>query len=261
MALPSTMPVSGSPSDSHAHNSKTPSPPPADETKTRANRSRPRKPVDDPPTSSSSSAAAADHAPKPSATPLEVGGAASVTTQTPKALTTKQKLKRVLDCCGGKSILEGVSKKTEKGRVTSPGSVGPLARRSFCWQDRCVPLDKSSVFFFQALFFWCVICLPGNIVTFVLYQRTLVPAGPLEGVLTGVASVEFIEVSERIAMGVRTCFVKMSGKCEKRLQSFPPRDYPYLQSFSECQDPIWNICWIELKFKGRTLYRMWEIFS
>eukprot|EP00095_Tigriopus_kingsejongensis_P000943 maker-scaffold360_size197209-snap-gene-0.39 protein:Tk00943 transcript:maker-scaffold360_size197209-snap-gene-0.39-mRNA-1 annotation:"fmrfamide receptor-like isoform x1" len=42
---------------------------------------------------------------------------------------------------------------------------------SSCCQGRCVPLDKSSVFFLQALFVWCILCLPGNLVTLALYQR------------------------------------------------------------------------------------------
>ena len=40
-----------------------------------------------------------------------------------------------------------------------------------CFKDRYVPLDKSSVFFLQALVIWMALCLPGNIVTFVIYQR------------------------------------------------------------------------------------------
>ena len=40
-----------------------------------------------------------------------------------------------------------------------------------CFKDRYVPLDKSSVFFLQALVVWMALCLPGNIVTFVIYQR------------------------------------------------------------------------------------------
>ena len=33
-------------------------------------------------------------------------------------------------------------------------------------------LDKSSVFLLQALVVWMALCLPGNIVTIVLYNRT-----------------------------------------------------------------------------------------
>ena len=33
-------------------------------------------------------------------------------------------------------------------------------------------LDKSSVFLLQALVVWMALCLPGNIVTLVLYNRT-----------------------------------------------------------------------------------------
>lgn len=42
---------------------------------------------------------------------------------------------------------------------------------SSCCKGRCMPMDKSSVFFLQALFLWCIVCLPGNLVTFTLYQR------------------------------------------------------------------------------------------
>ena len=49
-----------------------------------------------------------------------------------------------------------------------------------CLKSRYVPLDKSSVFFLQALVIWMALCLPGNIVTFVIYQRVALEQGNSE---------------------------------------------------------------------------------
>ena len=59
------------------------------------------------------------------------------------------------------------------------GSGGPSAAPTcldrLCCRGSCVgclsQMDKSSVFFLQALSVWVCLCLPGNIVTFVLYHK------------------------------------------------------------------------------------------
>ena len=56
---------------------------------------------------------------------------------------------------------------------TRSGRVYDLVCDKLCCKDRCVPLDKSSLFFVQALVVWSVLSLPGNIVTFVLYQKVM----------------------------------------------------------------------------------------
>lgn len=40
-----------------------------------------------------------------------------------------------------------------------------------CKSSSCMHLEKSRLFFLQVLIAWLALCLPGNIVTFVLYQR------------------------------------------------------------------------------------------
>ena len=54
-----------------------------------------------------------------------------------------------------------VSSKVE-GKMTRPGSDN---------LTNCLKVQKSTMFFLQAFVVWVVLCLPGNIVTLILYQR------------------------------------------------------------------------------------------
>ena len=44
----------------------------------------------------------------------------------------------------------------------------PSSRNSI---TNCLKVQKSTMFFLQAALVWVVLCLPGNIVTLILYQR------------------------------------------------------------------------------------------
>ena len=37
--------------------------------------------------------------------------------------------------------------------------------------SKCIKVQKSTMFFLQAFVVWTVLCLPGNIVTLILYQQ------------------------------------------------------------------------------------------
>ena len=55
-----------------------------------------------------------------------------------------------------------VKSKDEERKVTGPGSQS---------LSSCFKVQKSTMFALQAFLVWVVLCLPGNIVTIILYQR------------------------------------------------------------------------------------------
>ena len=57
----------------------------------------------------------------------------------------------------------GIPSMRERKLSTEPASK--------CSITSCLKIQKSTMFFLQAFVVWVVLCLPGNIVTLILYQK------------------------------------------------------------------------------------------
>ena len=55
--------------------------------------------------------------------------------------------------------------------VSSHGDERQVTRPGSCSISNCLKVQKSTMFFLQAFVVWIVLCLPGNIVTLILYQK------------------------------------------------------------------------------------------
>ncbi len=70
-------------------------------------------------------------------------------------------------------------------------------KKTNCWCRGCIPEDSGKLFLLQAAVVWCLLCLPGNIVTICLYYKV----SPAEETLSLEASEEMTEAGEQWQKG------------------------------------------------------------